>query len=242
MTCRTLFLSFFALSILSTAALAQRGKTFTGPSAAPPSSGEPIMPPDKAANKTDWSFLPLSATHADQFVEDHPNYDGRGVIIFIFDTGVDPGIDGLQTTTEGKKKIIDVRDLSGTGDVVYALADRVGDELRVNGKTVLRGMNAIDAKPVDGRYYYGALNELRFQNGLGDLNFNGSDTDVFGVLVYMDSADHYAAYVDSDGDRDLSNEHKVTNYHEHFDTFAFHSTDSASFKWPPADRGCEYLS
>ncbi len=213
--------------MLSTAGLAQRGKTFTGPSTAQPSDVEPITPPDKAANKTDWSFLPLSATHADQFVADHPNYDGRGVIIFIFDTGVDPGIAGLQTTTEGKRKIIDVRDVSGTGDVAYTLAERVGDELRLGGRTVLRGMNAIDAKPIDGRYYYGALNELRFQNGLGDLNFNSSDTDVFGVLVFMDSADHYSAYVDSDGDHDLSNEHKVTNYREHFDTFAFHATDSS---------------
>ena len=98
-------------------------KRFTGPSTAPsPSGAEPIAPPDKAANKTDWSFLPLGATHADEFVQEHPTYDGRGVIIFIFDTGVDPGIAGLQTTTEGKQKIIDVRDLSGTGDVVYALA------------------------------------------------------------------------------------------------------------------------
>ncbi len=223
---RTLFCSIFAVSILSTAALAQRGKTFTGPSTAPQNAPLPIMPPDKTLGKTNWSFLPLGASRADEFVAGHPTYDGRGVIIFIFDTGVDPGIDGLQTTTESKRKIIDVRDVSGTGDVSYIAAERVGDELRVSGKTVLRGMNAINVSAIDGHYYYGALNEQRFQNGLGDLNFNGSDTDTFGVLVYEDSDNHYAAYVDSDGDRDLTNEHKVTNYHEHFDTFAFHSTDS----------------
>jgi tripeptidyl-peptidase II len=227
MNSRTFFLLLFALFFLSTASFAQRGKTFTGPSTAPLNLAMPVMPLDKAVGKTDWSFLPLSATHADQFVEDHPTYDGRGVIIFIFDTGVDPGIAGLQTTTEDKRKIIDVRDVSGTGDVAYALAERVGDELRVGGKTVLRGMNSIDAKPIDGHYYYGALNELRFQNGLGDLNFNSIDTDVFGVLVFMDSTNHYAAYVDSDGDHDLTNEHKITNYREHYDTFAFHSNDSS---------------
>ncbi len=224
---RTIFLSYFVFSILSTAAFAQRQKTFTGPSTAAPSVNLPIMPPDNAKGKSDWSFLPLGATHADQFIRDHPTYDGRGVIIFIFDTGVDPGIAGLQTTSEGKPKIIDVHDLSGTGDVTYSLAERAGDELRVGGKTVLRGMNAINVNPIDGQYYYGALNELRFQNGLADLNFNSSDTDVFGILVFKDSADHYAAYIDSDGDGDLSNEHKVTNYHEHFDTFSFHSTDNS---------------
>jgi hypothetical protein len=174
-----------------------------------------LIPPDKAAhsvNQTAWSFLPLGATHADEFQRDHPNYDGRGVIIFIFDTGVDPGIDGLQTTTDGLKKIINVRDESGTGDVTYTVAERSGDDLRVGGKTVLRGLNSIEAKPIDGQYYYGALEESRYQNGLGDLNFNSSDSDTFGVLVYEDSANHYSAYVDSDGDRDLTGEHKVTNY------------------------------
>lgn len=186
----------------------------------------PVAVPDKALTHTEWSFLPLSATHADEFVQEHPSYDGRGVIIFIFDTGVDPGVPGLLTTSEGTRKIIDVRDYSGTGDVPYVLAERVGDELRVDGKTVLRGLNAIDVTPVDGHYYYAALNEQRYQNGLRDLNFDGNDTDVFGILVYEDSTGHYAAFVDSDGDGDLAGEHKVTNYHEHFDTFAFHSSDT----------------
>jgi len=223
---RTLLLSLFAISYLSLPSFAQRQHTFTAPSPASPTA-PPVAPPDKARTRTEWSFLPLSATHADQFIADHPRYDGRGVLVFIFDTGVDPGISGLLTTTEEKRKIIDVRDYSGTGDVPYVLAERAGDELRVGGKTVLHGLNAIGVKPADGRYYYGALNEKRFQNGLHDLNFNSNDNDVFGVLVYQDSTNHYAAYVDSDGDRDLSDEHSVTNYHEHFDTFAFHSLDTS---------------
>ncbi len=225
MVIRKLFLHIFFATLPLVGFSQHRGLTAPSPSAHPPALS-PAAIPDKTANRTDWSFLPLSASHADEFLRAHPTYDGRGVLVFIFDTGVDPGIDGLQTTTEGKRKIIDVQDLSGTGDVTFVPAERAGDELRINGKMVLKGLNAIDPKPIDGKYYFGALNEQRFQNGLGDLNFNGTNNDVFGVLIYQDSSNHYVTFVDSDGDRDLSNEHKVANYREHYDTFQFHSTDS----------------
>ncbi len=181
----------------------------------------------KETNEQEWCFLTTEGIGAKQFIETNPTADGRGVVIFICDSGIDIGLPGLQKTTEDKTKIIDVRDFSGQGDVslyVGKIADE-GKEKYIEHPDGFRLYNyhLLSKKPVNQEYYIGYLDEKRFKNSkIQDVNNNGREDDLFGVLVFETvSGDsiHWYAYVDTDGDCHLEDEKAIRDYLINFDSF-----------------------
>ncbi|KAJ8771482.1 hypothetical protein K2173_026659 [Erythroxylum novogranatense] len=79
------------------------------------------------------SLMPKKEIGVDRFLEAHPEFDGRGTVIAIFDTGVDPAAAGLQETSDGKPKVLDVIDCSGSGYVDTSKVVKADDDGRIMG-------------------------------------------------------------------------------------------------------------
>lgn len=65
-------------------------------------------------------LLPKGETGVLKILKDHPEYDGRGIKVAIFDSGVDPGAEGLGRTSDGRLKVIDLVDATGSGDIAIS--------------------------------------------------------------------------------------------------------------------------
>lgn len=93
-------------------------------------------------------MIPKSEIGALDFIKQNPEYDGRGVTIAIWDTGVDPTARGLQVTSEGKPKIVDMIDASGSGDVPMLQTFKITDSARSITTLTGRIVSVCDSKNI----------------------------------------------------------------------------------------------
>ena len=181
---------------------------------------EPALPPSIAFMT---GLMPLKDTGVDQFRLQHPTYDGRGVLIAILDTGVDPGVDGLITTSTGAPKIVELRDFSGEGRVALAPVSPAADGTVAVGGHTLAGAHRIGRLTTATTWYAGMLRELPLgKPPAGDLNGNGVNTDTFPVIV-VKASDGWVAFLDSNLNGSFEDEMPLHDYRDGHETIALGS-------------------
>jgi subtilisin family serine protease len=193
----------------------------TTPTPAPPSSPlppverpgahlrGPLVPPADAFRA---GLMPLASAGVDRFRTRHPTYDGRGVVIGILDSGLDPGVSGLQTTSAGSGKILDLRDFSGEGAVsLTPVTPSTGGTVRI-GSELLHGAGRIARIATSTAWYAGELRERALGPLPGsDLNGDGSNTDVFPVVV-VKASDGWVVFMDTNLDGSFEDETPLHDY------------------------------
>lgn len=203
---RVSFLAPLFLCILTGALRAQGpGDTVSSP---------PYFPP--------WNFMSLSTAAIDTFLVEHPAYDGRGVMILIFDTGIDPSISGLQETSTGGPKVIDLVDVSGSNVVRFMPAELDDDVLKADGVPVeLTGAAVLSPASIGDEWYLGVMDESRYRNAtVRDFDGDGAAESLFGAVLYR-AADGWRVALDTDTDGSLAGEKGLRSFREDRETISF---------------------
>ena len=175
-----------------------------------------------------FPFNNTTAVGAEQFLQAHPTYDGRGVVLAVLDCGVQLGIPGLVTTSDGKPKILDCRDFTGEGDVSMVKAKVVkegGKDALALGKERWFGIGSLPFK-AKGSYFLAVYSEKRLlNNSPRDLNGNGKTDDKWAFLVFRTAKGFWVVFPDTDMDHDFADEKALRDYVVRRDTFEFGPRD-----------------
>jgi len=168
-----------------------------------------------------WSQLSLSTCGVDEYLKQHPDRDGRGVVIAVLDTGVDIAVAGLDKMPDGSPKVIDVQDFSGEGDIELSpaawneKADRI-IRYDKDGAPQEYVPPPAGARPDGSTLWLGVIEEKAFVNtSVPDINDNGRKDDEFVLLVVVppnSGDDDAVVFVDAAGDRDFSKSKPLKNH------------------------------
>ncbi len=171
--------------------------------------------------RADNPYLPAGETGAVKFVDQNPEWDGRGITIGIMDSGVDLDHPALQQTTTGDRKIVDwVTATHPFEDATWRpmITEVTGPSFESAGATW--------TAPA-GSYHFNVFREQITAGSEvgGDVNRDGDTTDEWGVLYDPATND---ILIDVDLDGDFTDETVMRPYQEKFDVGHFGTDDPAT--------------
>lgn len=159
----------------------------------------------------------LAVIRADIFKK-NTGADGRGIKVAVIDTGIDVSHPDLRNTPDGKVKIVDYADFTDEGLVETKFSASAGD-----GAILLEGKKfaAKGIQSKSGVLHFGFLKESQLdEKGYinQDLNRDGDNRDVFGVLVadQILPGIYDTVYVDTNLNDDFSDEKPLKAYNTGF--------------------------
>jgi len=202
------------------------------PPAGPVSAESSVAPADTPQRSTPpqaafrAGMMPLGSTGVPQFALAHPTFDGRGVLIAILDSGIDPSAPGLQTTSTGLPKLIDLRDFSGEGRIDLRPISRRGDTLRVGGLRLL-GASRVAAL-ADGALLWGGIAEERpfGEAPAADFDGNGTVGDSLPIVV-VKSGSGWMLFTDTQRNGTLADDRPVRDFAVARESFGWSSTNQS---------------
>ena len=188
------------------------------------------MPGPDSSTRPEEGHLPLHRMHVPAFFSNHPKFDGRGVVVAVVDTTLDPLLPELQTALDlqGKSipKFLDfLTALDPRDDASIAWIEMKDRVEAVNGQAVYRGLEY--RTPADGVYRIGLLEARAFTRLLSappDVSAADRDGKKQMLAVLADEGLE-TVRVDVDGDRDLREERALRNYPVAFDVGLFGTDD-----------------
>lgn len=189
------------------------------------------QPAPGADTPRDNPYMPINDIGAADFMDTHPEWDGRGVTIGIVDTGVSLDHPSLTTTSTGERKVVEW--VTGTDPLSDPDPTWINMSAQVSGATFSHDDTNWTA-PAAGSYRVGVFRESHPNFGGefsvvpspgGDLNRDGDETDVFGVLWQADTNE---VWVDTNGDASFADETAMTDYKVNFDVGWFGTDDPST--------------
>jgi subtilisin family serine protease len=159
-------------------------------------------------------YMPTGDTHAAQFGQLFPFWDGKDVTVAIVDSGIDLDHPALAKTSRGERKIVDWYDANSptSGDSTWVAMSRA----TFTGRFASAG-RTWTAPATGGPYSFGLFSESGGANDLGspnselggDVNRDGDRNDTFGVL--QDTVTKQVR-VDLNGNGDFTDEKAMIDY------------------------------